>query len=68
MKLTTIDETQDIGTIKVDERIGSFLTFEMTINDKYKNKNKGITFKYDVESDNEHVEEVTDDNLTNSIF
>lgn len=33
IKVTTIEEVQDISSIKVKELIGSLLTFEMAIND-----------------------------------
>lgn len=31
MKITTIEETQDVRKLKVDELIGSLLTFEITM-------------------------------------
>lgn len=34
MKVITIEEAQDISTIKVDELIGSLQTFEMAVNDR----------------------------------
>lgn len=34
MKVTAIEEAQDISSIKVDDLIGSLLTFEMAINVK----------------------------------
>lgn len=67
MKVTEIEEARDIRTIKVDEIIGSLLTFEMAINDKLENKFKGVSFKADVESDKKPVEEDTKDNLSNFI-
>lgn len=33
-KVTTIEEAQDLSTIKVDELNGSLQTFELVINDK----------------------------------
>lgn len=67
MKIREIEEAYDIGTIKVDEIIGSFLTFVTTINDKSKKRNKCVAFKSDIENDEEHVEEDTDENLFDSI-
>lgn len=43
MKVVIIEEAQDLSSIKVDELIGSFQTFEMSINDISEKKNKGIT-------------------------
>ncbi|XP_057418346.1 uncharacterized protein LOC130712533 [Lotus japonicus] len=44
MKVTAIDEAQDISSVKVDELIGSLQTFEMSINDRSEKKNRSITF------------------------
>lgn len=44
MKVTTIEEAQDLSSIKVDEPIGSLQTFKMSINDRSKKKNTCITF------------------------
>lgn len=52
MKVTTIEEAQDINIINVDELIGSFLTFEMASMTNQKGK-KGVPFKADVENDKE---------------
>lgn len=34
--------------MKIDELIGSLLTFEMAIVDKYKKKGKGVAFKANI--------------------
>src|ERR1044072_236527 len=44
MKVTAIEEAQDIGQMKVDELIGSLQTFELTLNDKAEKENKSIAF------------------------
>ncbi|KAA0039061.1 uncharacterized protein E6C27_scaffold84G001570 [Cucumis melo var. makuwa] len=44
MKVTAIEEAQDITTLKLDELFGSLLTFEMTMSDRESKKGKGITF------------------------
>lgn len=67
MKFTSIEEAQDVSIIKVDELIDSILTFEMKINEKHEKNNKSVSFKFDVEEDENHVEEDIDDNLTKSI-
>ncbi|KAA0047611.1 gag-pol polyprotein [Cucumis melo var. makuwa] len=45
MKVTAIEEAQDITTLKLDELFESLLTVEMTMSDKESKKGKGITFK-----------------------
>lgn len=67
MKVTTIEEAQDICTIEFDEIIGFLLTFEMATNDKYEKRNKSVASKADVEDDEEQVEEDIDVNLIKCI-
>ncbi|KAA0039138.1 gag-pol polyprotein [Cucumis melo var. makuwa] len=45
MKVTTIEEAQDITTLKLDELFGSLVTFEMAITNRESKKGKGIAFK-----------------------
>ncbi|KAA0034930.1 putative gag-pol polyprotein [Cucumis melo var. makuwa] len=45
MKITDIEEAQDITTLKLDELFGSLLTFEMTTLNRESKKVKGIVFK-----------------------
>jgi hypothetical protein len=44
MKVTTIEESQDLSYIKVDELIGSLRTFEMSFDDKPERKLKNLAF------------------------
>jgi len=44
MKVTAIEESQDISNKKVDELIRSLQTFELTINDRCEKKKKNIAF------------------------
>lgn len=44
MKVTIIEEGQDLSSIKDIELICSLQTFEMSINERSKKKNKWITF------------------------
>jgi hypothetical protein len=44
MKVTAIEEAQDISSMRVDELIGSLQTFEMAINDRSKKKNNTMAF------------------------
>src|ERR1044072_1532401 len=56
MKVTTIEEAQDIRTMQVDELIGSLQTFEMTLNDKLEKKSKNIAFMSNTEEEKEESE------------
>lgn len=51
MKVTDIEEAQNLSSIKVDELISSLQTFEMSINEWSEKKNKVITFVSNTEED-----------------
>jgi len=51
MKVTAIEEAQDISNMKVDELIGSLQTFELAINDICEKKKKNIAFVSNTEED-----------------
>ena len=57
MKVTAIEEAQDICNLKVDELIGSLQTFEMGISDNVDKKNKSISLVSNAEDENKEVEE-----------
>ncbi|WJX56804.1 hypothetical protein P8452_42427 [Trifolium repens] len=42
MKVTTIEEAQDIASMKFEELVGSLQTFEMNFSDKPEKKGKNI--------------------------
>lgn len=63
MKVTVIEEAQYLSSIKVDELISSLQTFEMSINERSYNNNKGITFVSNTEERQGDVE----DNLSDDI-
>ncbi|XP_057432974.1 uncharacterized protein LOC130725802 [Lotus japonicus] len=65
MKVTTIDEAQDISSIKVDELIGSLQTFEMSLNDMPEKKSKSIAFMSNVDEDQSDQE--AGENLSEAI-
>lgn len=67
MKVSAIKETKNIPTMKVDELIGSLLTFEITINDKYEEYSKCLAFKVDIIDHEDQASHDIDDNLTKSI-
>ena len=52
MKVTTIEESQDISNMRVDELIGSLQTFEMGLNDGSEKKIKSMTFMSNTEDEN----------------
>jgi hypothetical protein len=51
MKVTAIEEAQDIATIKVEELIGSLLTCEVAINERTDKKFNVMNVKDMVTSD-----------------
>lgn len=64
MKVTTIEEAQNLICIKVDELIGSLQTFEMVLNDRHEKKNKIITFAFNAEEDEDQGEESFSEAIT----
>lgn len=56
MKVTTIKEALDVSKFKANKLNECLLTFEMAINEKYVKKSKSVTFKADVEDDNDELE------------
>ena len=57
MKVTAIEEAQDISKLKVDELIGSLQTFEMGITDNGDKKNKSIALVSNTDVENKEDEE-----------
>lgn len=45
MKVTTIEEAQDIASLKVDELFSSLLTFEMALEGKLEKRNKSVALQ-----------------------
>src|ERR1044072_9485117 len=56
MKVTTIEEAQDISKMQVDELIGSLQTFELNINERTDKKSKNIAFVSNTEEVDEESE------------
>ena len=56
MKVTAIEEAQDISNMKDDELIGSVQTFEMALNDRPAKKNKSVAFVSNTEEDDDQGE------------
>src|ERR1044072_1927759 len=56
MKVTAIEEAQDIGNMQVDDLIGSLQTFELSLNDKADKKNKSIAFMSNIDEGDDESE------------
>jgi hypothetical protein len=67
MKVTAIEEAQDISSLKVDELIRSLQNFEITVNSKNDKKGKGIAFVSSVELDKLQVNQEDDEDMTESL-
>jgi len=67
MKVTAIEETQDISNLKVDELIESLQNFEITVNSKTDKKRKGIAFTSSVNSDETQGNNEDDEDMSESV-
>jgi len=67
MKVTTIEESQDICNMKVDELVGSLQTFEMAIIDRSEKKNKSITFVCNTNDEEVQCDMKTDEGISDAI-
>ncbi|XP_058741244.1 uncharacterized protein LOC131613606 [Vicia villosa] len=67
MKVTSIEESQDISKMKVDELIGSLQTFEMSICDNGEKKNKSKTFVSNTDEDSKESYGGSNENLSEAI-
>lgn len=67
MKVTTIEEAQDICNMKVDELIGSLQTFELAISDRSEKKNKSIAFISETDDEEAQCDMEIDEEISNAI-
>jgi len=67
MKVTAIEESQDISNMRVDELIGSLQTFEMGICDGSEKKAKSIAFMSNTEGEDEEGGQEIDEYLANEV-
>ena len=67
MKVTAIEEAQDISSLKVNELIRSLQNFEITINSKIDKQGKGISFVSNVDTDEIQGNHEDDENMSESL-
>ncbi|MCI00186.1 gag-pol polyprotein, partial [Trifolium medium] len=68
MKVIAIEEAQDIPSMKVEELIGSLLTFELAINERSEKKNKSITFNSNTDDNEIQCDMETNERISNDII
>src|SRR4051812_15310923 len=67
MKVTAIEEAQDISNMKLDELIGSLQTFESGTCEPVERKNKSITFVTNTSDNSKESNGGSDENLSDAI-
>jgi len=67
MKVTAIEEAQDISSLKVEELIRSLQNFEITVNNKTDKKGKGISFASSVDSEETPGNHEDDEDMSESL-
>jgi len=67
MKVTTIEEAQDISSMQVDELIGSLQNFELVVDNITEKKGKGIAFAANTVDEEAHGDIVDDENLSENL-
>lgn len=67
MKVTTIEEAQDICNMRMDELVGSIQTFELAISDRSEKKNKSITFISNTIDEEVQYDLETNEGISNAI-
>ncbi|KAI5424816.1 hypothetical protein KIW84_030848 [Lathyrus oleraceus] len=67
MKVTAIEESQDISNMRVDEIIGSIQTFEMGMCDGSEKKVKSIAFMSNTEEEEKESGQDIDEDLANDV-
>ncbi|XP_058761387.1 uncharacterized protein LOC131634779 [Vicia villosa] len=67
MKVTAIEEAQDMNRMILDDLVGSLQTFELSINDRAEKKNKSIDFAANTEVGTEECHLDSDEGISNAI-
>jgi len=67
MKVTTIEEAQDISNMQVEELISSLQNFELVVYNMTEKKGKGIVFTANTADDEALEENVEDENISENL-
>ena len=67
MKVTTIEEAQDISSMQVDELIGFLQNFKLVGDNRTEKKGKGIAFTANIAHEEAHGDIVDDENLSENL-
>ena len=67
MKITTIEEAQDISIMQVDELIGSLQNLKLVVDNRTEKKGKGIAFTANTADEEAHGDIVDDKNLLENL-
>ncbi|XP_022861288.1 uncharacterized protein LOC111381706 [Olea europaea var. sylvestris] len=62
-KVTAIEESKDLDTIKIEELVGSFQTYELTISQPRKNKSIALNIVWEGESESSDMETLRDEEI-----
>ncbi|MCI48639.1 gag-pol polyprotein, partial [Trifolium medium] len=67
MKVTAIEEAQNISSMKVDELVGSLQTFELAVSERSEKKNKSIAFVSNADDEELQNDMDTDESISDAI-
>ena len=67
MKVTAIEEAQDMCNMRVDELIGSLQPFELGLSDRTGKKSKNLAIVSNDEGEEDEYDLDTDEGLTNAV-
>ncbi|MCI74600.1 gag-pol polyprotein, partial [Trifolium medium] len=65
--VTTIEEAQDISSMKVDELVGSLQTFELAVSDRTEKKSKSIAFVSNTDDEELECDLETNEGISDAI-
>ncbi|MCI57414.1 gag-pol polyprotein, partial [Trifolium medium] len=66
MKVTAIEEAQNISSMKLDELVGSLQTFELGIKNRVEMKSKSTAFVYNADDEESQGDAETDESISNA--
>jgi len=67
IKVTTIEEAEDISSMQVDELIESLQNFELVVDNRTEKKGEGIAFTANTADEEAHGDSVEDENLLENL-